>query len=338
MQPDQQPQSTLPSDAAGQNIAPVEDLGSMPRDYFHPIVDQPKHTMSAKHVAVTLIAVLLVSLLAVGVMLAVALIPAKQLAQKPAAQKQSSTATRTSLTAKQTIDHVKVYFKGTAAAKSPIMTPVMAPGKAFYTVIPDVAPLTSVAGEVTPDKSSAQLASIVKSMEYDTFKKREFQDGVNGTDYLADYTRDDTVCQVAVTKPKDANHWFEVRCLDMVQYYDYATTQEPLTARYSSITSTASQYGFVGKPVTIPSKTAGYTLAEIPVSTVIDQRMSALNNRAMFYQSPDKLWHYVIDHTDGIVPECEQFTTIDLRTAYVGQRCRNIAKAGVLDTVVLSKR
>lgn len=323
-----QPQQQLPP------IQPPDSTGSPPttHDYLHPIVDKPTHAMTTKQVTIMFLSVLGVSLVAVITMLAVALMPAKQQVQTSTQVKQSTTAIHAPLTAKQTIDHVKVYFKGTAAAKSPIMTPVLAPGKSFYTVIPDVAPLTSVAGEIAPDKSDAQLASITKSMEYDKYTKREFQDGKNGTDYLADYTRDDVVCQVAVTKPKGANHWFEVRCLDIAQYAEYAMKQQPIAERYTSFTSSAAQYAFVGAPVVVASKISGYHRTDIATATVIEQRMTTVKNRSLFYQLPDGQWRYFKDYTSGIPLECESYDSVDIQSAFAEEPCRSISKR-TMDTV-----
>ncbi len=338
MQPNQ---PTPPS--PGSEIPPqpsAQPLQTTPApDYLHPISDKPQHTYNPKRMIIILSVVVAASLLAVAAMLVVALMPPQQ-PHKPTTQTTTKTTpVESTLTAKQTIEHIKVYFKGTATAKSPITTPVIAPGKSFYTVIPDIAPLASVAGEVIPDTSDAQLASIVKSLDYDKFTKRVFSDGTKQTNYLADFTRDDVVCQTAVTKSSDvkASHWFEVRCLDMSQYAEYAGAQQPLVSLYTPTTSTATKYGFIGKPAVTASKSAGYNFTEITSSTVIDQRMSAVNSKSMFYQTPDGLWHYFRDHTDGIYVECEQYNTPVLKYAYYGQPCRSLAKDTVI-TVALPQK
>ena len=342
MQPRQQPTGdTLQPADNDQQIDPSQAAATETHDYLHPIVDQPKHTLNPKHIMIGLGLVVLAALMAVGTMLIVALMPT----QRPKSTTKTSTSTTTkvtenALTAKQTIQHVGVYFKGTEAPKTPISMPVMAPGKSFYTVVPDLAPLTSLAGEITLENSDAQLTSILKSLDYDKFDKRVFSDGTNNTNYMAGFSRTDTICQVSVTKSTDtkANHWFEVSCLDMATYAEYADAQQTYASLYTPATSTATLYGFIGKPEPSASKSAGYKLVEVPVGTVIEQRMSATNNRAMYYQTPDGLWHYLKDRTDTIVLECEQYSTPTLKYAYLGQPCRSLAKDTVTTVQPPSKK
>ena len=321
-----------------ESLPPVQTPES--HDYLHPITDTQKRTYNPKRVAIVLSAIVAASLIAVIVMLIVALMPAKQSKAPSTPTKQSTAPTKDTITAKQTIEHVKVYFKGADVAKSAVSTPVMAPGKSFYTVIPEVTATTSVAGAVPVANSSTQLASILKSLEYDKFTKRVFADGANNTNYLADFTRSDVTCQVAATPQSDpkADHWFEVRCLDTSQYTEYANEQQPFVSLYTPTTSTATKYGFVGKPQVVASQSAGYNLMEIAANTVIDQRMSALNSKAMFYQTTDGLWHYFRDHTDGIYVECEQYTTPVLKFAYFNQPCRSLSKDIVITVELPEKR
>lgn len=309
-------------------------------DYLHPIQDEPKHTYHPKRMMLTLGLIVGASLLAVVIMLLYALLP-PQSSKKSTNTSQTPTTTTVpadTLTAKQTIEHVAAYFKGAEKAKSPISRPVTAPNKSFYTVIPETAPLISLAGNVMADKSDTQLESILKSMNYDKFVKQVLADGASGTNYLADLTRNDVICQVAVTKQKDAkaDHWFEVRCLDMSTYTEHANIQQTLVSLYTPLTASSVQYGFVGKPSTRASKTAGYTLAELPVGTVIDNRLTTTNRLALFYQSPDKLWHYFTDRDTSLLVECENFDTPVLKTAYSGESCRRV-KTGAVENVIAPK-
>lgn len=329
MQQDQFPSSPQPP-----NVPSVQRPAEPPHDYLHPIIEKKRGLVSTKTVTIILSVLVGVCLLAVALMIILAILPARS-TKKTTTAPATSVEKATPLTAKDAIDHVKVYFKGTDTAKTAITRPVMAPKMNFYTVIPDVVPLTSVAGEVAPDKSDAQLASILKSMDYDKFTLKVLSDGTKQTNYLADLTRSDVICQVSITKQTDpkADHFFETKCLDMSQYSEYANTQQPLVAQYTPVTATATQYGFVGKPALQASKTSDYNLVEIKSSTVTDQRMSALNNNSMFYQSPDGLWHYFRDHADGVMVECEQYATPVLKAAYAGQPCRSIAKGGAVISV-----
>ena len=309
-------------------------------DYLHPIQDKPKHAYHPKRMMIVLSSIVAVSLIAVAIMLIYALSPTQQNKKTNGSdQSNKSAPQKDTLTAKQTVKNVAIYFKGQEKPKSPISRPVMAPGKAFYTVIPDVPPLVGIAGPVSADKSDMQLESILKAMDYDKFAKKVREDGANNTNYLADLTRDDVICQVQVIKQKDVNaeHWTELRCLDMGTYAEYAETQQPLATLYTPLTASSVQYGFVGKPMTKPSQTDGYTHAELPVSTVIDNTMTSSNRLALFYQSPDKLWRYFTDRDSNLTVECEQYDTPNLKTAYANETCRRV-KTGASETIIPPKK
>lgn len=327
------PQGSAPQQTQLPNVQPEV------HDYAHPIVDPPKKTYHPKRLLVILVAVVVLSLIAVATMLAVALMPANKSTKNTSTGTPSKSVEQTPKTAAEVIEHVRVYFKGKEKATTSINLPINAPNETFYTVIPDTKPLVSIAGPITPDKSDAQLSSITKAMDYEEFTKRVETDGANNTDYLANYQRSDVICQVGVTKPADTKkpHWFEVRCLDMSQYSEYAKTQEQFASLYTPASAGSALVGFVGKPVVKNSKTAGYHTLELPASTVIDQKFTAIGNLAMFYQTPDKLWRYFQDRSNSLLVECEKYNTENLRFAYADQPCRR-ASTGKTDTVIAPKQ
>ncbi len=319
-----QPVSAPNGDTPLPPLAPPDSSQVPAPSYAHPIPDKPGRTYNPKRFKLILIIVVAVCILAVGVMLAAALLPMSQ-KQNVTPETPKPTVPEKTVSAKTAIDHVKEYFKGDQAAKAPISLPVLSTNSAFYTVIPDIAPLVSVAGEVAPDKSEAQLSSIIHSLEGDEFTQRVSSNGANHTNFLADFTRKETYCEVSVTKPADtkANHWFEARCLDMATYVDYATAQKPLVDQYTPLTATSVQYGFVGKPAPTNSKTASYKLAELEVSIVVDNRMTSTGKFAQFYQTPDGLWHYFRDRDTSAVLDCDVYNTDSLKSAYLGVSCRD---------------
>lgn len=333
------------SDSDIQNAGqPVQPTAPTPvpevHDYLHPIQDKPKHVYHPKRMMLILGMVVGASLLAVVVMLVYALLPTQSSKKTQTSNQTTVTTTPVdTLSAKQAIAHVGEYFKGKEKAKTAISRPVTAPNKSFYTVVPDTAPLISLAGAIAADMSPTQLESILKSMDYDKFVKQVLADGENSTNYLADLTRNDVVCQVAVTKQKDvkADHWFEVRCLDISVYTEYANAQQTLVSLYTPLTASSVQYGFIGKPTTKASRSAGYTLAELPVGSVIDNRLTTTNRLAIFYQTADKLWHYFTDRDRDLLVECEKFNTNDLRFAYGGESCRRV-KTGAVESVIAPKK
>lgn len=326
------PQATpiLPSASPTESLLPVAqstDAPAAPHDYAHPIVEKPKKVYHPKRFMMILGVFVGICVVSVAAMLLFALLPSTT-SKKTATDTSKQAVTETMVSANTAIDHIKEYFKGTATAKSPITRPVLSTGHQFYTVIPDIAPLVSVAGEVTPDKVDTQLNAIIHSFEDDKFTQRIVNNGVENTNYLSDFSRKETYCQASITKPADAkaNQWFEVRCLDMATYVEYATAQNPLVSLYTPLSATSVLYGFVGKPVPAASKTANYKLAELEVSSVVDDTMTSAGKYALFYQSADGLWHYFRDRDAAQAFDCDEYKTDDLKNAYLGTPCRDTAK------------
>lgn len=249
-------------------------------------------------------------------------------------QKKTSETKLDPLTAQQTIERTAVYFKGQEKAKTPLTIPIKVKGKNFYTVIPDVDILQSLAGYVSKEMSKQQRESIEKSLDYDKFVKKVFSEGDEKTAYLADFTRDDVVCQLSVDPAEHdtKGDWTELRCLDISAYTPYADAQQPLAKAYSAVTSTATHYGFIGKPVPKDGALSGYKLVEIPVGAVTNQRMTTPDNLGMFYQMPDGLWYYFRDRNRDVYVECENFTGENQRRAYADQPCRR-RSTGTIETV-----
>jgi hypothetical protein len=307
---------------------------------MHPIADPPKHIYHPKRFMIGLSIFVGVCIIGVGIMLAIALMPQSNLKPKADTSKDASkNSSNTTLTAATAITHVKEYFKGTEAAKSPIMRPVKSPNTSYYTVVSDVAPLVSVAGEVTPDKASVQINSIVHSLEGDGFAKTVVSDGSGTANYQAYFVRKDVICEADLIKAQDAkaNQWIEAKCLDMSTYTTYAGSQSGFANLYTPLSATSVLYGFVGKPTVIDGSTAGYKRGQIQVSSVINDQMTTDGKYAIYYQTPDGLWHYFADQDNKVAIECEKYTTKDLQSAFSGAACRSL-KTGAMSTVPAPKK
>lgn len=342
-QPPQQtpPQGPPPESQYGQQppITPLPDSVPPLSDYMHPIVDPPKHTYHPKRFMIALGVFVGICIIGVGVMLAFALMPQSNTKQKTTnSNSTSKTSSDSTLTAATAIKHVKEYFKGTETAKSPIMRPIKAPNTNYYTVVSDVAPLVSVAGEVTPDKGEAQINSIVHSLDGDGFAKTVATDGSGTANYQAYFVRKDVICEADLVKPKDvkANQWVEAKCLDMSTYSSYANDQAGFANIYTPLSATSVLYGFVGKATITDGSVAGYKRGKIQVSTVINDQMTTDGKFAIYYQTPDGLWHYFADQ-DNVAIECEKYVTKDQQSAYSGTPCRSL-KTGTMSTVPVPKK
>ncbi|MFC2316934.1 MAG: hypothetical protein ACFNNB_00105 [Candidatus Saccharimonas sp.] len=300
--------------------------------YAQPVPHQ-KGVRSFHALKVILISGLLLAA-AIGVIAAVLLFAQSSTKRTANEQKKAGETKLDPLTAQQTIERTAVYFKGQEKAKTPLTIPIKVKGKNFYTVIPDVDILQSLAGYVPKEMSKQQRESIEKSLDYDKFVKKVFSEGDEKTAYLADFTRDDVVCQLSVDPAEHdtKGDWTELRCLDVSAYTPYADAQQPLAKAYSAVTSTAAHYGFIGKPMPKDGALSGYKLVEIPVGAVTNQRMTTPDNLGMFYQMPDGLWYYFRDRNRDVYVECENFTGENQRRAYADQPCRR-RSTGTIETV-----
>lgn len=300
--------------------------------YAQPVPHQ-KGVRSFHALKVILISGLLLAA-AIGVIAVVLLFAQSSTKRTTNEQKKAGETKLDPLTAQQTIERTTVYFKGQEKAKTPLTIPIKVKGKNFYTVIPDVDILQSLAGYVPKEMSKQQRESIEKSLDYDKFVKKVFSEGDEKTAYLADFTRDDVVCQLSVDPAEHdtKGDWTELRCLDVSAYTPYADAQQPLAKAYSAVTSTAAHYGFIGKPMPKDGALSGYKLVEIPVGAVTNQRMTTPDNLGMFYQMPDGLWYYFRDRNRDVYVECENFTGENQRRAYADQPCRR-RSTGTIETV-----
>ena len=325
-----QEQPSIPKQAPATDTAPVATTVSVTEPHHthadtHPGVDTPKKTYHPKQFVLALSIFVAVCLLAVAAMVVIAILPMQRSGKSEAPSNTATQPTEKTLSAKQAIAHVKEYFKADGVAKNGISLPVRATGKDFYTVIPEASATISVAGEVAPDKADSQLKSVIHSLEGDGFVRQTSGYEAESRNYLGNFTRKETVCQVEVVKPTDtkASQWLEVRCVDMASYDEYAKAQEPLVRLYTPLSATSVLYGFIGKPAPIASKTAGYNTAELPVSIVIDSTMTSHGTSALYYQLPSGVWIYWRDRDTSGVFTCDQYNTNELKNAYLGTPCRD---------------
>lgn len=327
--PVQQPAPTYPQQAPTSTLPPA----TPPADYLHPIADPPKHVYHPKRMMVILGSVVLVSLLVVGLLVLYAIRPEK-LAQTADETEDEKIEELKPLTASDTLKLVQTHLTAPAAAKQPITLPVIAPKKKFYTVIPEDTPVEGTVAAVAPGditKTHKAVLKVFTDNKFVTSERRALDDPAG---YLAYFIRDDVICQTTVTPAvtEAAPRNLQVDCTNMAQYTEYADAQQPLVSLYTPSASASTYVAFTGKPVVKPSQTAGYNLVEIPVSTVIDQKLTSTGTLALFYQSPDSLWHYFIDRDGGLMVDCSKYKETAILYAYAGQTCSitNSSKTNVV--------
>lgn len=112
-----------------------------------------------------------------------------------------------------------------------------------------------------------------------------------------------------------------VYCANDADYTALATKLTPLYDQYLLKNPDANKDGnfLMSGYKETASKTAGYLLAEVGVGAV-----SGGGAKGLFYQSSDKMWHFVAGHqnTAGSIP-CTTYNTPELKKAYLDQPCMN---------------
>ena len=328
-------QSPQPLQSNQPIVPPVDPTLLEQHDYTHPIVDPPTHVYHPKRFKVWLSVFVAVCILAVVAMLLVALLPATgKKSTQDTPKTDMSSKNKAPVTAELAITHIKEHFKATGQATTPLLRPIQAPQMAYFTVVPDVEPLVSIAGDVEPAKAKNQLTVIDQSLVADNLKKVVISDGTNGSNYQAFYTSTATTCELdqSSTKTPKAPVHIEAKCLDTAVYASYAAAQQPLVSMYTPLSATSVQYGFVGKPTITAGSTPGYQRGQLQVSTVISDQLTSSGQVALYYQTPDGLWHYFTDQDNNVAIDCAKYNNNDLLSAYSGTACRNISKgtAGVV--------
>lgn len=339
-----QPQSPPPQQNQPQGYAPQPNLPPVQQtppavpvqqgDYLHPITDGPKKTYHPKRMIIVLSVAVGLSLLIVALLVLYAIRPAKITAHQEETTQSDQQSNVAVLTASDTLKLVQKHLSDPVTAKRAITLPVIAPKKKFYTVIPEDTPVEGTSAPVRPGDVTKVSAAILKEFETKKFTKIERQGMDSVTGYFAYFTRDDVLCQMsiapAVTEAEP--QVLEVDCTDIAHYSEYADAQQPLVSLYTPAATASTYLGFTGKPNVKPSQTADYSLVEIPVSTVIDQKLTSTGTVALFYQSPDKLWHYFIDRDTGVLVDCSKYRTPELLSAYAGTTCSvsNSSKTNVV--------
>ncbi len=312
------PQPTLPSVQQTPSVASTQ-----PGDYLHPITDGPKKTYHPKRMIIILSVAVGLSLLIVALLVLYAIRPAKIPAHQEEAAKSDQQSTAATLTASDTLKLVQKHLTEPVAAKRAITLPVIAPKKKFYTVIPEDTPVEGTTAPVAPGDVAKVSTAVLKEFDTKKFVKIERQGMDSAIGYFAYFTREDVICQMSVAPAltKAEPQALEVDCTDISHYNEYADAQQPLVSLYTPAATASTYLGFTGKPDVKPSQTADYSLVEIPVSTVIDQKLTSTGTVALFYQSPDKLWHYFIDRDSGVLVDCSKYRTPELLSAYAGTTC-----------------
>lgn len=323
--------SLPPTDNKPSELPPLQD------DYNHPMFEQNTSKYHPKQVKIIMSVIVGVVLLGIAIATIIAILPMTT-TKKQEPTKKTETVPSSSMTAADTIAHLRVYFKGAETARTSLSTAIKTKNHNFYTIIPDVAVVTpaSIGGDLAEQLVQPHITSLEKSLDFDGFLKFPILDGIGVNNYLADFIRNDVICQIQSYKPSEPNKptFLEVKCADMSAFDTYALEQVPFYTANSAVQASSIPTGFIGKAIIEQSSTPGYTLAEVPVGPISERRplgsgtVVNQNSRAMYYSGPDRIWHFFTTRVqDASTITCETLMQDDtLRLAYLNKPCYSISK------------
>lgn len=247
--------------------------------------------------------------------------PAKQQATQP-----NTAQAVTLLTAETLVTQIRAKMIGD------VKTEMKTGGSPFYpTFSAPVHQLDGYLFSVRPSRSSGfasfgtsgtkvtDLKTIEDSLTSHGLKKTVLDPGTDISMYAANYTSQDIVCGVNDQKPYTSTEQYRsvIGCGNTIDYLTNAKLALPFYNAYAADTSNNATKLTLGIPNIKQSKTADFITATVGMGG--SDYGSVGGFAALFYQTPDKVWHFFTG-TQSQLP-CTRFDTADLKKAYVGESC-----------------
>ncbi len=206
------------------------------------------------------------------------------------------------------------------------MQSVKVAGYNFFTTS---SPAAMVKKDVAYSQSSVETAAIAKSLKDKGFVETIALTGIEQDSmYIAHYTEKDVICRVSVTKTYNnptGDHLVQAGCQNMSTIVSETKKLKPFFDLLPAEIRTGSPSMMGDATRIVASKTTGYATLSLGFGAIDDNGELGLGSaHQLFYQTPDKSWHYFIGAQNTVL-NCEQYDTTDLKKAYLGERCYDTA-------------
>lgn len=249
----------------------------------------------------------------------------------PAQDSNQPEAKANTVTATDAIAAVKPSLTGSTPINEAPLFAIQVAGYDYKTDLgKDSKAFTGVKSNVSAADIMIKRAEIGKTLKDMGFSET-IEDSFDTITYVARYMGADAVCHISSSGSFDnpnSSHVVSVLCSDMKAFQEVAAAQQPFHSALSQASRPGANGALYGAPVTKPSKTTGYTLGTLVLGAA---NMGAGSSELMFYQSPDKTWHYAASMADvGPGPQCSEFSTTEAKAAYLGEMCYNDAVASTV--------
>lgn len=236
----------------------------------------------------------------------------------------------TKVTASKAVNEVKKVFIGESDEVTKPLFAIQIPGFAYNTDLSSDKDYVGVSGNVPAADNTVKLAELGRALK-DQGLSEQIDPANTEVSYTARYTGSDAVCIVTSLGSYDnrnAAHVVQAACANMETFKAVATAQKPFYEATKNSLEYSVHTALYGEPVVKKGATNGYSVAELIHGVA---NLGAGSSVMMFYQLPDKTWHYVASKPDvGPSPQCSDFKTSDAKKAYAGTPCYNDSTASTV--------
>ena len=277
--------------------------------------------------------VLLTTLLLVALASAATIAVYKTYFEKPAVSNQNtssgqnSSTTSSRMTARQVVDLAAPKVVGEPFDNGASGTPaIKVAGYDFFTRLSNTssshtATHTRSVDSGKVDSTEAALRSVLVEKGFTAKQIEAPVDTVTITQYL----HKDVACELYQTTGSndEAKQLFQFGCGDMSEYEAWSKALKPFADIYTKASTTEyvpdTSLLLSAPPKIKSSKTTGYSTAEVAISSTHEGESNAGGFAGLFYQTPDKVWHYFLGAQNNV--RCDSYNSEDLKKAYLGEKC-----------------
>ena len=303
----------------------IDSPSSTPYDHLK-IVPKKNH----KAWKVIFIILLILTFLGISGYITFLLIKPLEPGKQPIAQQNIPQAAAT-LTAASLVTEIRAKVIGDV--KTETQTGSNAP---YPTFVAPVHQLDGYSFSVRPSQSSgfasfgtsgtkvSDLKTIEDSLLSHGFKKTILDPGTEISMYAASYASKDITCNVNDQKPYTSTEQYRsvIGCANTEDYLANAKIDSPFYDAYVADTSNDKNNLLFDVAAIKPSQTPGFKIATVGVGGSGYGSIGGF--AALFYQTPDTIWHFFTG-TQAQIP-CIRFDTTDLKKAYAGESCYDATK------------
>lgn len=185
----------------------------------------------------------------------------------------------------------------------------------------------SVSVERNASESQTALVAVRDYLKSKNFSESIKKDDKSALNYDAEYRSRTVLCSVTRSKASQEEttlvYIVRAACADVRMYEELAKLQQPfyqLFVAERNADIALKNITLIGRPEYNNSPVIGYMTVEQAIRTDTE------TGRTLFYQTPDKTWHYYTYLASDDTFSCSMLKTPDQKRAFGGQQCDAISE------------